>query len=52
MPAVLERGERVEAALERVAVARPERPPELHVSRHASGSPFLSRKASWKQPHD
>ena len=44
MPAVLERGEQVEAALERVAVARPERPPKLRVARHASGRPLLSQE--------
>ena len=45
MPAVLERGEQVEAALERVAVARPERPLELRVARIASSRPFLSQES-------
>ena len=44
MPAVLERGKQVEAALELVAVARPERLPELRVTRHASSRPLLSQK--------
>ena len=44
MPAVLERGEQVEAPLERVAVAHPERPLELRVARHAPCRPFLSQK--------
>ena len=44
MPAVLERGEQVEAALERVAVARPERPLELRVARHASSRSLLAQE--------
>ena len=44
MPAVLERGEQIEAALERVAVARPERPLELRIARHAPGRPLLAQE--------
>lgn len=44
MPAVLERSKQVEAALERIAVARPERPLELRVARHASSRPLLSQE--------
>ena len=44
VPAVLERGEQIEAALERVAVARPELPLELRVTRHTPGRPLLAQK--------
>lgn len=44
MPAVLERGEQVEAALERVAVARPERPLKLRVTRHAPSRSVLAQE--------
>lgn len=44
MPAVLERSKQVEATFERVAVARPERPLELRVARHASSRPLLSQE--------
>ena len=44
MPAVLERGKQVEAALERVAVARPERPLELRVARHTPSCPLLAQE--------
>lgn len=43
MPAVLERSKQVEAALERVAVARPERPLELRVARHTPSCPLLAQ---------
>ena len=48
VPAVLERGEQAEAALERVAVARPERPLELRVARHASGRLLLAQENRFK----
>lgn len=44
MPAILERGKQAEAALERVAVARPERPLKLRVTRHAPGRPLLAQE--------
>ena len=44
MPAILKRGEQIYAALERVAVARPERPLELHVARHAPSSPLFDQE--------
>ena len=44
VPAVLERGKQVEAALELVAVARPERLPELRVTRHAPRRPLLAQE--------
>ena len=44
MPAALESGEQAEATIEHVAVARPERPLKLRVTRHAPGRPLLSQK--------
>ena len=44
MLAVLKRGEQVEAALERIAVARPERPLELRVARHTPSRSVLAQE--------
>lgn len=44
MPAALESGEQAEATIEHVAVARPERPLKLRVTRHAPGRPLLSQE--------
>lgn len=42
--AVLERGEQIETSLERIAVARPERPLKLFVARHAPGRSLFAQK--------
>lgn len=44
MPAAAEHSEQVEAALEHAAVARPERPLKLRVTRHAPSRPLLAQE--------